>query len=431
MKFRDIIGCGIIDLRTQRKSNRIAFILIFLSIVVYVGVNSTVCGIMNGVINAVSGHDTRILYMQGEGEAEEEYKLLTEMFKSDERVQEIYVGKDYFGSMRWYDTFEFLGVNMQDVLISSSYESLLNYGYKGEKRLPEYDEIILPRYMYNMGIYDEYSYFNCDELIGKTLTFKNEAFLYEGEESEEYKLKVIGTYDNVTKTYHNNVMFVNVEFIKDMLWIYAENEVAYNNKMGNEMTIEEAEPNMVVYLFIKEGYNINDTYEEMNSLLKEKLQTENNVLGLFTRFDPEVEGLYYYAIAIGNIVSVILLMLAIINILISSVTEVKTRNWEFALRMSMGYRKSDIIKIFAVEKVANVMKALAVALITLFLYTTALTYYNQNMEVYWKHSWVITVDVKSSLIAMVLITISALAGVVTASFAINKIEEAKTLKAGE
>ncbi len=431
MRFRDIIGCGIIDLSTQRKSNRIAFVLIFLSIVVYVGVNSTINGIINGTINTVSGHDTRILFMEGIGDAKEEYKLVEEKFGNEEYVQEIYTGVVNLGCMRWYDTFDFFGVNKQDILVSSSYESLFNYDYKGEKHMPEYDEVILPRYMYDIGIYDEYSYANCDELIGKTITLRNEAFLLEGEEGEEYKLKVIGTYDNITKKYHNNMIFINEEYMMDMMRICAEKMVEYGQMIGADVLESEKIPNKNVFIFIKEGYNINEVHKKMDMIMREELNEDDEVISLLCDFDPEVEGFYYYVIAVGNIVAIIILLLAVVNILISSISEVKARSWEFALRMSMGYRKEDIIKIFTVEKVANALKALVVALVVLVLYTTALTYYNQNMEVYWKRSWIITVDIKSSLIATGLIILAALAGAVTARFTINKIEVAKTLKAGE
>ena len=83
------------------------------------------------------------------------------------------------------------------------------------------------------------------------------------------------------------------------------------------------------------------------------------------------------------------------------------------------------------ERSGNVIKALCTAVFILFLYTNALTYYNQNMEEYWKRSWVITVDLKSSLISLVIIVFTALLGVVFARESINKINISKTLKAGE
>lgn len=429
MKNIDIFKCGIIDLNSQKKKNRISFILIFLSIIIYVGVNSTIDGTVRGINDKLSGHDARILYMYGEGDAEVEYQLLIDKFGDYECVQEIYTGVTNYGAMRWYDVEDFLGVNKQGILISSSYESLLNYDYKGEKRLPEYNEVILPRYMYSMGIYDEFSYANCDELIGETLIFKNEAFY---EESEEYKLKVIGTYDNLTKMYHNNMIFVNEDFLMDMMWIYGENMVKYHQEIGETwMTDDYAVPDKCVYIFVKEGYNINEICKKMDSIMKEEFNDDDQVIYPLCYLDPEVEGVYYYAKAVGNIVSAVLLFLAIINIAISSITEAKNREWEFALKMAMGYRREDIIKIFAVEKVLNVIKALCTAVFILFLYTNALTYYNQNMEEYWKRSWVITVDLKSSLIALVIIVFTALLGVVFAKESINKINISKTLKAGE
>lgn len=434
MKVVDIIGCGLKDLKAHRKRNRISFGLIFLSVVVYVGVHSTIDGIKNGAYNTVSGHNTRILCMDGTGEAEDEYRYLTEKYKDDERVQEIFKGILYYTGMVWYDTMGVLGEYKQDMFFSTCYESVLNLNYKGENRLPKYDEIILPRYIYEYGIYDEYTCANTDELIGKTLTFRNEAYAYGENEIQEYELKVIGTYDNITKSVHNYPIFANEEFMVEMLEIEAEREISFYIDMGTQVPESvTGNPDLIVYMFIKEGYNISEIQKEINKYAIEDWNKgkDNTLIYKHTYLDEEVEGFYYYIIGLGNVISSILLLLAIINILISSVNEVKDRRWEFALKVAMGYRTSDIIKIFAVEKVANAVKALLVAGIALFMYTTALTYYNQNILEYWKRSWIITVDVSQVVVSLIVAVIASLMGVVIAKESIIGIKVSNTLKAGE
>lgn len=434
MKIKDVIQCGIQDLRTQKKKNRTAFILLFFSIIVYVGVNSTVKGIKNGSYSVLNGHATRILYMQGNDDSKEEYKYLKEKCKDDERIKEIYIGMAYYTGMVWHNCFDTLGVYSQDMFFSSCYNSLFDYGYMGEKRLPSYNEIILPRYMYEYGIYDEYTYADGDKLIGDTLVFKNEAYRYGNENLEEYKLKVIGTYDNITKKYNNNVIFCNTEFMSDIIDEFNQRKWQIYQENGDmEITKEMVETNLDVYLFIEEGYNINDVWSDLNTEICKDLNIhpDNHMLKYLTYMDPEVEGYYYYIVTIANLVSIVLLCVAIINILISSLSEIKEREWEFALKQAMGYRYIDIVKIFAVEKIMNVLKSLCVAVIILILYSVVITYYNQSMLEYWKRSWVITIDIKIVIVSMVMVVTAALMGVIVSNFSMGRIKIADKLKFGE
>ncbi len=435
MQLRDIICSGIQDLKTQRKKNRISFILIFLSIIVYIGVNSTVNGILKGSYDTVNGHSSRILYVKGEGDARKEYEFLVGKYGDDERIQEIYTGMAYLNGMLWEETMDFLGTPSEEMDFSTCYESVFNYDYMGERRMPEYNEIILPRYIYDKGIYDEYTYANGDKLIGKTLTFINDSYREnETEDLERYQMKVIGTYDNISKKYNGNVIFCNNDFMQEMMNILGDRMYQCYQENGEEwMTKEIAQRDMCVFFFIKEGYNIEEVYNDLNVKISKdmKLHKEDDAVFKLTNMQTEVMSYYYYVISMGNIVSFILLCIAVINILISSINEVKDRRWEFALKRAMGYRKQDIVGIFAVEKVCNVLKALVVSIITLFLYTKLISYYNQNMVEFWKRSWIITIDVGNVVVSMILVVMVALMGVIVAGFSIGNIEVAKTLKAGE
>lgn len=435
MRFFDVLNSGIQDLKAQRRKNVISFILICMSIVIYVGVNSTINGMEKGAYDVVNGHGTRILYTEANGDFEERFEYVMQKYGNDDRVQEIYTGISYYIGMVWYGCENVLGVEKNDMFFSTAYYSIFNYDYKGEKRLPEYDEIILPRYIYEYGIYDEYNCATTDDLIGKTLTFKNEAYKYGESGLEEHKLKVIGTYDNISKVLHHYVILANQDFMNDIYDVYYQRMLEKNppeyDEEGN--VIGGAKKSERVYLFIKEGNDVVKVYNEINADLKQEFKVHplDNALEYMVILDPEVKSYYYYIIAVGNIVSLFLLCIAVINIFISSISEVKDRRWEFALKRAMGYEYRDIVKIFAVEKIVNVLKAIGVSLFVLFLYSGALTYYNKNELEYWKASWVITIDLQTTITSIIAVVIVALMGVVVANMTMSNINISDTLKAGE
>ncbi len=55
MKIWDVVKCGLQDLKAHKSKNRISFMLIFLAIVVYIGVNSTMDSIEQGKMYGIMG----------------------------------------------------------------------------------------------------------------------------------------------------------------------------------------------------------------------------------------------------------------------------------------------------------------------------------------------------------------------------------------
>ncbi len=429
MNWKDIILCGLQDLKSQRRKNRISFLMIFLSLVSYIGVNSTIDGIDKGMYNSVEGHYNRLLHIwAGDETWLEKYQYICNKYGEDERVDEIVVGAMDFYQLEWTNVQEMFGVDRVRVELCTFYDALLTSNYKGDRRMPENDEIILPRYIYNEGIYDEYTCYNCDELIGETITYVMNPF-DTGE--RVYEFKVIGTYDNISKVtmYHS---FLNSEVVKGMMDTYYD----ARNKWIDEL-IEEygsvgntKRKGYEIYMVIKDGYDIDVVCEDIFTEVFEETN-ESVLVSKQLEMSEEVVGYYDYIKVIGNIVAFLFLVVAIINIIISAVSEVKQRGWEFSLKMAMGYTKKDIIRIFSVEKLANAVKALILSVAVLLIYSKVLTYYYQNMEVYWKRSCMITINPLDVVIATILVTLASFMGIITARFLISNINISKSLKKGE
>lgn len=427
MKCKDIISSGIQDLKAQRKKNRVSFLLIFLSLIVYIGVNSTMDSIKNGIYDGTKGNKDRFLYVSTSDTWETAYEYTQKKYGDDERVEEIVVG--ILGMPFFYlqDAEELFGVEEQELSISTFYEPIFDYGYKGEKREPEYDEIILPRYIYDMGIYTDKQYLNCDKLIGETLTFKYK--IWDCGEDVEYKLKVIGTYDNISVAYSDLGIIGNRQFTRDIFDLQYTYADEYFIKEYGEID-DSFYREYAVLMFIKQGYDIDEVCREMNAAAVD--DTDDSIhITTHVWHSEDITSYYDYIAMMGTIISFMILIIAVINIIISSISEVKHRKWEFALKMSMGYRRKDIISIFAVEKIVNVLKALGVALVTLLLYSVVLTYYYKNLMEFWKRSYIIKIAAGDVIIGMVLVVMAAMMGVITARFLIGNIKIAETLKSGD
>lgn len=411
MKIWDVVKCGLQDLKAHKSKNRISFMLIFLAIVVYIGVNSTMESIERGGYDIVNGTVTRsLVYEDDDKSNEEKLSYAIDKFGNDKRVKNIFLSwGDY---LLMTETEEFFGIPSYNVREVNFFKEILDYDYKGEKKEPAYDEVILPRYFYDIGVYTEYSCANSDELIGKTITFKSDR------SGAKYDMKVIGTYNNITHRVGWDEIYVNEEFSIDCkkdYYLYVKGQKYNENPPAN------------VIILLEYGYNSSEVCEEFHNIVYYESDMSGAVFQKIQRSE-EVVGYNNYIITIGNMVSLMLLFVAVVNIMISSISEVNLRKWEFALKMSMGYRKRYLVAIFAVEKIANALKALMVSVLVLWVYSTVLTYYYQNIEVYWKRGYMISISGKNVLFAMILSVVAALTGVFVSRLIIRNVKIAKALK---
>lgn len=435
-RFLDIIKTGYLDNKTQRKRNRISLILMVLSLIIYIGVNSTVNSINSSIHDIMYAPEARALvtffvpeYDGVDGKTFEEYKReMTEYFKGDERVKDVYFFMEDT-LVEWCNVKEVFGEEKVSVTINSFCEPMLEFSDDKDLSEPKYNEVIIPKYIYDIGAYDKYTCFDGDELIGENITIKyTDSY---GEGTKEYNLKVIGTYDNIRARYSGCHLLLNEDLTKEICEyeysIAKKNEQAIKQELEDMGISPDSYEEVLIYrlgLYISEDYDMGDMLDYM--------MAEFGVAGVtYVSLDDNLQSYFGYIINIANVVSFMLLIIALINIVISSINEVKDRKWEFALKMSMGYKRSDIVKIFFVEKFVNMLKALLISLVLVAIYGMAATYVYQELMEYWKKVYVISVDWGIFAIAFLLVSIAAFIGVLVARISINSINVAESLKSGE
>lgn len=424
-KIKDIFLCGLQDLKQQKKSNRISMVLIFLSLVIYIGVNSHVNSINSGIKEVGNRLYGRVA--TGSFIDEKQKEEFMAKYSGDERIREI-TQFAYQKTIEWQDTEEILYVDKAKVNMWGFFDAVLDYDYKGERKAPDKDEIIMPRYLYDVGIYDTKHCGDGDSLIGKTVKMVFETS--EGHTKKEYEFKVIGTYDNIRARKMECSCFTNMQLLIEWdKFIYEEEKAA--EEEVNQMLIEMGEePNFEASLsehtalYIAEDYNVQNVLED--------IYDESGVFfNQMIKLDESVQGYFKYVVQVGNLISIMLLCISVINISLSSINEVKHRKWEFALKMSMGYTKNDIVGIFFVEKLVNMIKALLMALFILGLYCVAATYIIRNHMEYWKKDYVIELQPDKLIIAIALVFIAGMIGTIAGRFFIKDINVSEELKSGE
>ena len=424
-RFTDIICIGAQDLRAQKKKNRISFLLVFLSLVIYIGVNSTIESMQRNTNDILEKPEGRLLVLP-EPEGENSYStLLKERYADDERIENIFVSVP-IREVTWENCSEILYQDEEEVNLRFAYDQMLDYISKGEKRIPEKNEIIIPKYLYNMGVYDQYTYADGDELIGKKITLTYTSSIEEY--TKTYEFEVIATYDNVRMCENGDLFFANVEIGLEVEQLcYEEALERYNENI--KYMVGEIEPaeeviqhNVRTFVYVSLGYDVEE--------VRNQIYDESGIMmSVNRRVSQDIIFYYNYVAVVGNVIAVSLLMVAVINIIISSISEVSRRKWEFALKISMGYRRSDIIKIFFVEKFLNLLKALALALFVIAAYSLVATYAMQNLLEFWKRAYTIMISPMNVMVSILLIFMASLIGVIVGRISINKINVVKELKA--
>ena len=423
LSIKDIIKTGIQDLKSHRKTNVISFVLIFLSLTVYLGVNSYCKSINDEIDKSVNSFVSRIIF---ETCLEEQYesveKLIFDEYSKDKRVRE--VSEFYFEcETSWLDTEEYVHTKDNYLHILNCFEAVFDYDYKGEKKKPDVDEIIIPRYMFDIGVYDEKNFFNGDELIGKTI--KLQYSTYNDLDRLDYEFKVIGTYDNLEARTKSTLSFVNLDVMLEIKEMDDKADLELNLLLNEGLPVEEQyipEPQRYFAMYVKESEDVDKFINDI------KDETELVNPDRYVMADPTVIGYYEYVAGIGNLISILLLLIGVVNIIISSLNEVKERKWEFALKMSMGYTRSDITKVFFIEKLINLFKALVLSIITVGLFCAGITCYSKMFLEYWKKTYLYLVYPDNVVIAIVVVSLTALISVIAARESIKNIEVAKELK---
>lgn len=361
MRGTEWIKIAVKDGQSQKRYTRATLMFLMLSLVVFVGVNCIVGSVKDSVESLLEKPRGRVLCFV---DTAEKVDMLYEYLRND------YTGQDALGdvfysspdvTMYWQDSREY--VQDSGVVISgySFFDTMLEYHCDGECRKPQEGEVVLPKYLYDTGIYNNVNYYDTESLVGKEITISMDG----AQGTREETLTVIGTYDNIQSQMFSTFLF-NDGQIKN--W-YLENNVLTESDIEFQREYMDEEQRAYVEQCIEEEYHgdesafwqdyigaqpyvcvyVNPGYD-MDEFADEILE-EMDMLGIReTTLDDSLVLYLDFLILAGNLVSGLLLMTTLVNIMLMTSTEVNRREKEFALRRAQGFLQRDISLIMVIEK---------------------------------------------------------------------------------
>ena len=381
MRVTERIKIAVIDGRSQKRYTRATLFFLMLSVIVFVGVNCIIGSIQDSIHTLEDKPDGRILVFVGREDQMRELKDYLEMeYDNREALGDVfYLSSD--NEICWEDSKEYMQEDFVNISIFSYFQEIRNYFCDGENRKPEAGEVVLPKYLYDMGVYDNVNYYDAGTLVGKNI----EVTVRDVEGKHTETLKVIGTYNNVSSQMSNKFLMNDEQMLEWYLNLNGVTEKTISRYLDNldEEQLEEiavciemeylgdeeafwldwlgAEPYVCIY--VKPEYNMEAIGEDIFE------KTEMRALKYTVLDDSLLLYLDFLKLA-GNLISGLLILTTMINITLMTSAEVSRREKDFALRCTQGFLKRDVIVILALEKFISfglaVLGAVAVVGVLMF-----------------------------------------------------------------
>jgi hypothetical protein len=336
----------------------------------------------------------------------------------------------------WKDSKNYVGEGTVEPEVFAYFNGMSEYLTSENIKEPEAGEVVLPRYLYKMGIYDEYNYLDGNQLIGKTITL---TFVQESGLPFEEKLKVIGTYDNVKaaagckflmsgkqlrEIYQtaNQPSEQSIQMMKEAMGSDYEKmvEQEYN---GDEAACiqDQFQTTGRVSVYLNPEYDREEAVYTVNNLLGEKGMA-------YFVLDEDLILYYEFIIYLGNLTAVLFVVAAFANIMIMVSTEVRRRKSEFAVKMALGYERKKILLVFTLGKLCSFLKAVVYAIVITGGLILGGNYMIQMIFPFYLRHVRLEYSQVSIGIAVATVAVAAVLGLITAVPVIGRIQIAQVLK---
>lgn len=243
-----------------------------------------------------------------------------------------------------------LGDDSIPVTLRSEFKAINDYGVSGKTENLEYDEIIIPEYLYGIGTIGQYEYVSGSEFIGMNIVIQCDT-------AGERTFRIVGTYDNVQLGDMGNEFYINSQMADDIQGIVSDIteqllQEEYKEYLEEDPTLDiSVGIRHYIGIYIEEGYDMGSVCEEIVRVTGQDI-TDMKIA------DETVIQMYEFVGKIINIFVVMLTSVCFISIVMMFGTELKRRMREAALYMAFGYEKKNVIKIFIAEKAFMSVKAL-------------------------------------------------------------------------
>ena len=422
-RWRELIRLALLDEKSKRKSQRLISILTVLSVSIFLLIHAFLGSVIQGSENIINKPLGRVVFLPlSSGEQEPQMEEIRKKLETKEYVDEIYWHTGVTNA-EW-ENAKVTGKQKVDVNLVSEIQSLQKYIVDGDGHLSE-GEILIPKYLYDMGIYDEYTYADGGELVGKTLNFQVTGQYVQ--ETREYSFVVAGTYDNINSACVNNMFFISGDDSMELfLFVKCEGQEAYIEEVtqGYDMSEEakaEMLQNYMVGISLKPGYDLKKASEEIESctgIAAFPFMTYNENLVLF----------YTLIIEVADLLMIMFAVTAVIMFFVMLAGELKTLKNQFAIRTACGYTLRQQIGMYIVEKGFFLGRNMIIGMILSAIPVLVYDYIMQKLgSLYDKHIC-FTFDWGCAGLVVLVIGVCIVAMSVVTICSVRRISVAETLK---
>lgn len=426
--IKEVFQLAELDGKCRKKPAWILFFLSFFSLLMFLMVNSIINSISQSLEDIIHKPYGRIVNIMTQADTyEEEMEYYRKVFAEESGIGEIFWHIP--GVEVTWDNSDILGVRGVTMQVMTKITAIDKYVTDGSVHI-EKGEILIPQYLYGLGNYNDYTYADGRDLIGKQieLTVKNKYM----EECCKYTFMVAGTYDNVRASTENN-MFCLCE--EDALEIYeymkCYGEEAYINEVLQEYGLEddgEAYESLrqrhYIGFYINEDCSFSDVCDQIE-------KTSGEACFPFLGRNETLINFYRFVVYLSNIIVAILGTTAIIILITFVVRDLRSRYGQIAMRYACGYPIGFQISAFVIEKVKVIINAALAAVLATVISVMAGNYIIQNVMPFYRRNIVLNINWNAMFIVLAGITAGSLLCLVFSFAGMRKLNIAETLKREE
>lgn len=339
-------GTAWLNVRRRKKAAG-AGILLFLSLLLFMGVNSGLESMNQSIYNTLETPLGRTIIIDDDKE-HSEGKKLREQYKDNEDILAVYT----YTNIQW-GTWNCAEFNMEAGVCS--YNPGLSQYIKsgGEIKTIGEGEIVIPYYLYGYGGKGKSEYICGDTFLGKTITIQMKNS--NNEKVKNLELKVTGTYDNIAAVTGNDEIYVSDNLAVELSEFMMED---YNGGVTEVVehedgTVEENYTEITVPYFSAICFK--------NRKTAEKYMKQYDALYCLY-IDESLVQYYDYLMLLGNILAIFLMLAAFVQLILSIINELDNRKKELALMQAMGYERHRIIYMIAAEYAIQTLIAFLLAI---------------------------------------------------------------------
>lgn len=422
--FTEVFAIARTDKKAYRHRTRGVFFLILISMTIFLVVNMLFSYVIDGaesIMNKPYGRTVSIIVNSADKESEMEQ--ICDSLDSMEAVGQIF-WHIAVQEVKW-ENANIIGVTREKIQLASSIDAMQDYVTEGSARLQQ-GEILVPKYLYDIGIYDDYHYADGSELIGTTVDITvNNRYT---DETKSYSFVVAGVYDNIEAKCSSDIFCLSQEDALNIFeYINCYQEEIYIEELANQYGIENKEeledlksPHYVG-LYIKTGY-------DMQTVMAQIEEKTGESVFLFMRSDEVLVEYYDFIRYMCNFLMGMFLFLAALVILAAFWKDINERKEQMALRMTLGYTLKLQMFSFLLEKLQLFLKAVLCSLFLDVCFIFAGNYIIQHWLAFYLKSYKIQFSIQAFAVIFLGSMLEAAICIALVLFEVRKISPAQMLK---